>query len=51
MLNYVNKIVEIYSENLRPIKSLSDFKVSNIDSNNNYNKDCNVLVFSFTHIT
>ena len=47
MLNYVNKIVEIYSENLRPIKSLSDFKVSNIDSNNNYNKDCNVLVFSF----
>ena len=47
IFNYVNKIVEIYSENLRPIKSLSDFKVNNLDNENNLNKDCKVLVFSF----
>ena len=47
LFNYVNKIVEIYSENLRPIKSLSDLKVNSLDNENNLNKDCKVLVFSF----
>ena len=47
MFNYVSKIVEIYSENLRPIKSLSDFKVNKLNNDNNLNKDCKVLVFSF----
>lgn len=47
MLKYVNQIVEIYSENLRPIKPLSSFNLSKYKDNKKIYESCKVLIFSF----
>ena len=43
MLDYVNRIVQIYTKNLRPIKPLSTINLNKFQ----INKDCEVLIFSF----
>ena len=43
MLDYVNRIVQIYTKNLRPIKPLSTVDLNKFQ----INKDCEVLIFSF----
>ena len=47
MLDHVNQIVQIYSKNLRPIKSLSTIDLSKFQNSKKINKDCEVLIFSF----
>ena len=43
MLDYVNRIVKIYTKNLRPIKFLSTVDLNKFQ----INKDCEFLIFSF----
>ena len=47
ILDYVNRIVKIYSKNLRPIKPLSTFDLNKFQNNKKINIDCEVLIFSF----
>ena len=43
ILNYVNSLVDIYSNNFRPIKPLSELNSNNFQ----IKKNCDVIIFSF----
>ena len=43
ILNYINPLVQIYSKNFRPVKSLSKLDLNNFL----INKNCDILIFSF----
>ena len=43
ILDYINPLVQIYSKNFRPVKSLSKLDLNNFL----INKNCDILIFSF----